>query len=196
MAEIVNQSITKIARGVPVRFYINPTINADGTITLMANGGLDTVAHANAKEIGYTQDGVELSRATEYEDLPTDQRLQGILQSLVSQDVHLKTKVLQIRDYANMVKLNPGTAAMAGTGFTGISDQLDQTFSLIPVCAIAPTPNDPTKFLVIILYACFNVAPFNVMLAKQYNSTPVDLKAQDAGRSDGKTWAVYETVAE
>jgi hypothetical protein len=195
MAEITNQLITKIARGVPVRFYIRPTINADGTITLMAGGGLDSTAHANAKEIGFTQEGVEMTRGVAFEDLPVDQRNNNILQSLTSQDVHLKTNVLQIRDYDNVVKLNPGTVAMTGTGFSGISDQLVQTFDLIPVCAIAPTPNDATKFLVLILYACYNVAPFNVKLAKQYNTTPIDLKAQDAGRSDGKTWAFYETVA-
>jgi hypothetical protein len=195
MADLSNQLITKIARGVPVRFYISPTINTDGTITLSTAGGLDATAHTNAKEIGFTQDGVEMSRATSFEDLPVDQRMEGILQSLTSQDVHIKTKVLQIRDYANMVKLNPGTAAMTGTGFSGISDQLDQSFSLIPVCAIAPTPNDATKFIVLILYACYNVAPFNVMLAKKYNVTAIDLKAQDAGRADGKAWAMYETTA-
>lgn len=196
MAELKNQTIAKIARGIGVRFYINPTINADGTITLMANGGLDSVTHPNAKEVGYTQEGVELTRGTTFEDLPVDQRLNPINQSLSAQDVHMKVNVLQIRDYANMVKLNPGLTAMEGDGFSGISDQADQSFALIPVAAVAPTPNDATKFQVMIIYAGYNVAPFSAKLAKQYNSTPVDIKAQDAGRTDGKTFAFYETVAE
>lgn len=194
MAELKNQTIAKIARGIGVRFYINPTINVDGTITLLAGGGLDSVAHANAKEIGYTQEGVELTRGTTFEDLPVDQKLNPILQSLSAQDVHMKTNVLQIRDYANMVKLNPGLIGMSGTGFDGISDQADQSFILIPVAAVAPTPNDATKFQVMIVYAGYNVAPFSAKLAKTYNATPIDIKAQEAGRADGKTWAFYETI--
>lgn len=194
MADITNQLVAKIARGVPVRFYINPTINTDGTITLSATGGLDSAAHTNAKEIGFTQDGVELTRGTTFEDLPVDQRFANILNSLTGQDVHLKTKILQIRDYANMVKLNPGMVAMTGLGFSGISDQTDQTITNVSACAVAPTPNDPTKFQVIILYNCYNVAPFSVMLSKKYNVTAIDLKAIEAGRSDGKTFAYYETT--
>jgi hypothetical protein len=194
MADISNQLIAKIARGLPVRFYINPTVNTDGTITLSTAGGIDATAHPNAKEIGFTQDGVELTRGVTFEDLAVDQRVEPVLQSINAQDVHIKTKALQIRDYANMVKLNPGTVAMTGTGFSGISDSLDQSFTLIPVCAVAPTPNDATKFQVIVGYAVYNVAPFNAMLAKKYNVTPIDLKCQDAGRTDGRTWAFYETT--
>lgn len=194
MAEITNQSILKIARGVPVRLYIKPTINADGTITLGAGGILDSTTHATAVEIGFTQDGIELTRGITKEGLIVDQRNSEILPAITDQDVHLKTTILQIRDYVNMASLNPGLTVMSGTGFSGMSDQLTQTITQIPVVAIAPSPNDPTKFLVIIIYAGVNEAPFRVFLGKKYSTTPLDIKAQDAGRTDGKTFAWYETL--
>lgn len=194
MADISNLLTNKIAKGFPVRVYSSPTVNTDGTITLSTAGGLDATAHPSAKEIGFTQDGVELTRTPTIEDLPVDQRLENILQAVTAQDVHMKFKMLQIRDYANVVALNPGLAALTGTGFSGMTDTLNQTLTLVPVCAVAPTPNDVTKFQVMILYACCNVAPFSATLSKKYNVTALDLKGFDAGRSSGASWAFYETT--
>jgi hypothetical protein len=194
MAEITNQLITKMLGGSPIRVYINPTINADGTITLGAGGILDSVAHANAKEIGYTQGGFELTRGIEVMGVPTDQTLEDVLQSLSSQDVHLKTSVLQIRDYAHLVLLNPGMAAMTGTGFTGISDSTTRTITTASVACVQKLPNS-AFFKVIIAYACYNVAPYNEKMAKEYNVTALDLKVVNAGRVDGRTFASYETTA-
>lgn len=194
MPEVSNQLTTKIMRGLPVRIYLNPTVNADGTITLAAGGTLDTVAHANAKEIGYTQDGFELSRGVEMESLPTDQTLDDVLHSLTSQDVHLKTTMLQARDYANSVLMNPGTVAATGAGFSGIADNRTTTITTCTVAGIAPAPNDATKYQVIIAYACYNVAGYTVKLSREYNRTPLDLKVVQAGRVDLKTWFHYETT--
>jgi hypothetical protein len=193
MADINNLLTTKIARGFPIRVYGSPTISSDGSIVLSANGGLDPTAHASAFEFGFTQDGAEFSRGTTFEDLPVDQRNEAILLALTGQDAHLKFKALQIRDHTNFQKITPGAAAVTGiTGLTGLSDQVSQSFSTIPVVAIAPTPNDATKSMYILLYACYNVAPYTLTLGKKYNVTAVDLKAVDAGRTDGRTWFIGE----
>lgn len=194
MADITGQDKTKIMRGQSLRVYIDPTVNADGTITLSVAGGLDTVVHASAKELGFTQDGAHLTVSRSFEDLPVDQRNNNILQSMTHQEPHLKVGGLQVRDWAVWQKLQPGAAVMTGTGFNGISDAVDQSFALHVVAAVAPTPNDPTKFQVLIVYACYNVAELALMLSKAYNKTPLDFKGQDAGRTDGKTWAAWETT--
>ena len=194
MADVSNQTIAKISRGLPIRVYLNPTINTDGTITLTASGTLDGTAHVNAKEIGYTQDGFELTRSTTVEGLPTDQTKDEVVNSLAGQDVRLKTTMLQIRDYANLVLLNPGMVAVTGTGFSGIADNDSTVIATCAVACVAPTPNDATKFKVIIGYACYNVAPFNEKLAREYNRTPLELKVVNAGRTDRRTFFSYETV--
>jgi len=195
VALINGQDPTKIMRGLPVRIYIGPTISTDGTIAVATGGLLDSAAHANALDLGYTQDGAEITVTRTFEDLPVDQRNTPILHGLNTQEPHLKTGMLQVRNWATIAKLQPGAVLVTGTGFIGISDQVDQTFTLLPVCAIAPTPNDPTKFQVLIVYACYNIADLALKLQKAYNKTPLDFKGQDAGRSDGKTWFAYETTA-
>jgi hypothetical protein len=195
MAIINGQDPTKIMRGQIVRVYIDPTVNSDGTITLGTGGALDSTAHANALELGYTQDGAEISVARTFEDLPVDQKMSPILHSLNSQEPHLKTGMLQVRNYATLAKIQPGTAVQSGTGWTGISDQVDQSFVLRTVAAVAQSPSNPLYFQVLIIYACSNIAELMLKLAKAYNKTPLDFKGQDAGRADGKTWMAYETTA-
>lgn len=192
MPEVTNQSTIRIMRGVPLRFYLDPTINADGTITLNETGALDADAHPDAVELGFTQDGAVFTRGTTFEDLAVDQRFTSILNSLTAATASLKTKVLQVRDWDNLAMLNPGTTVMVGTGFTGISDQVEQTFDLHAVAAVAPTPDDPNTSTVFLLFACYNVAPLDLTLAKKYNVTSIELRAQDAGRADGKTFAVFD----
>jgi hypothetical protein len=186
---------TKIMRGMPLRVYIDPTFNSDGTVTLGTGGLLDSSAHANAVELGYTQDGAELTVSRTTEDLPVDQRNNNILMSLTGQEPHLRVGYLQVRDWAVLTKLQPGTSLQSGAGFVGISDQTDQTITARGVCAVAPTPNDATKYQVLIVYSCYNVADLVLKLSKEYNKTPLDFKGQDAGRADGKTWFAYHTVA-
>lgn len=191
----LNHSLIKIARGVPVELWAGIAPNAAGIVVLdLPTGRPDTTLNPSAVNIGYTQDGIEVSRGVTPESLPVDQSFTDIAQALQSQDVHLKTKVLQVRDYANMVLLNPGTAAMTGTGYTGMHDQQTQTITLLSYCAVAPSPNDATKWLVIVIYAGYNIAPFTVTLGKKWNVSAVDIKAEDAARADGATWAWYETT--
>src|SRR5690242_13921024 len=119
MANVSNLSALKILRAVPLRVYINPTISSDGSIAL-TSGGLDATAHANAKDLGYTQGGLQFSSAPTFEELPVDQSSNDILLSLTSRKTTLKFKGLQVRDFAAWQKIVPATAVRTLTGLTGI----------------------------------------------------------------------------
>lgn len=190
---MLNRKIEEIMKG-PAEFWINPTLNANGTVDIAAGGLLDSTAHPLAANIGFTQDGVDFTSNPTFEELPVDQSQSGILRAITARDTHMKTKVLNIRNYANMVMLNPGMKSVTGVGFKGLSDSLSDAFTLLPVCAIAKTPNNAGFNQVMIIFAGYNVANFSAMLSKKYNSTPLDIKAEDAGRADGATFLIYESV--
>lgn len=194
----INHNLAAVMRGVKAEFWINPTINADGTIELEADGSLlnsgVSPPHPNARNIGYTQDGAALTRSKTSEDLPVDQEQEPIGDALIGTEVHLKTTMLQVRDYDNLAALEAGMNAVTGTGFKGIADG-GMNYVLFPIAVISPLPNNPALFQVIIVYAAKNVGELNLTLAKAWNKTPLDLVARPAGRSDLRTFFVYETTA-
>lgn len=192
----LNHNLAAVMRGVKAEFWLNPTINADGTITLLPDGTLENTGvspdHPNAKNLGYTQEGATLVRSKTREDLPVDQEQGNIGNALTGTEVHLRTTILQVRDYENLAALESGLGAVSGTGFKGIADG-DLSISLFPIAVISPLPNDSTLFQVIIVYAAENVGELNLTLAKTWNTTPIDLMARPAGRADGRSFFVYET---
>lgn len=194
----INHNLAAVMRGVKAEFWYNPTINSDGTITLQADGSLAnsgvSPAHPNARNIGYTQEGCALTRTKTFENLPVDQEDEPVGDGLTGTEVHLKTTMLQVRDYDNLAALEVGLSAVNGTGWKGIADG-GHVITLFPIACISPLPNDPTKFQVIIVYAAMNQGALDLKLAKQWNRTPIDLIARPAGRADGRTFMVYETTA-
>jgi hypothetical protein len=196
MAELKNQNLTKIMRGYPVRIYLNPTFNADGTVlNVQPDHSLVVADHPNGIEIGYTQDGAELTVSRTREGLPVDQRLTDVLPSLTGQVPHLKFGHLQVLDFETLAKLTPGSEYHDEDDFEGVSDQADQTIELHSVVAIAPMASDKTRSQVLIVYACSNVADTLLKLSKAWHKMPVDFQGEDAGRADGKTWFAYATKA-
>jgi hypothetical protein len=194
MAELKNQVLASIMRGVRVRLYSGVTFNTDGTVkNIQADGSLVVADHPGAIEWGFTQDGAELTRATTREGLPVDQRQTEVLISMMSQVPHLKFGMLQVLDFENLQKVVPGSVYQSGDDFEGISDQLDQTIELTNVVAIAPRNDDPDNHQVLVLYAASNVADMALKLSKAFHKMPVDFQGEDAGRADGKTWMAYVT---
>lgn len=191
MANVSNLAALKILKAMPLRVYINPLIAANGSVAI-ANGGLDAAVHTTAKDLGYTQGGLQFSSGPTFEGLPVDQSPQDILMSLTSRLSSIKFKGLQVRDYPIWQKIVPASALLTETGLTGIADQTDQTVTPFSLVAIAPLPNDSTKSIYLVGYSGYNIAPFNVNFAKEYNTTDIEMKLIDPGRSDGKTWAIWE----
>lgn len=200
MSNISNLAPTKIFRGQFTRAFLNPTINAGGDVTITAGapsaggGLLDNVAHPNAKDLGYlAEDGVQFETAPTYEDLPVLNSNEPILFGLVKRVTSIKLKGLQIRDYAVWAKIKPALAVRTGTNLTGIGDQIDQTVTPFSLAVIAPTHNDPTKYHVLVAYSGYDTAPFNVLFAKKWNVTDINMTLLDPGRADGFTWSLWET---
>lgn len=194
MPPVINQDATKIMRGFPVRVYLDPTFNADGTVkNIQADGSLLIADHANAQEVGFTQDGAELTVGREREGLPVDQRRTDILPAITSQVPHLKFGFLQVLDFELTQKLTPGSELHDEDTHVGISDGNDYSIALHSVAAIAPSAADPTLHQVLIIYACSNIEDLALKLEKGWNKTAVDLQGEDAGRTDGKTWFAYIT---
>lgn len=194
MPPVTNQDVTKIMRGFPVRVYLDPTFNADGTVkNIQADGSLLIADHANAVELGFTQDGAELTVSREREGLPVDQRTTPILPALTTQTPHLKVGYLQVLDFETLAKLTPGSQFIDTATHAGVSNTTDQSIPLHSVAAIAPSAAEPTLHQVLIIYACSNIADLVLKLEKAYHKMPVDFQGEDAGRADGKTWLAYVT---
>ena len=193
----INHNLAAVMRGVKAEFWINPTINADGTITLQPDGSLlnsgSNPPHPGARNIGYTQDGATLTRGKTRESLPVDQEQTPIGNALTDTEVHLKTTILQVRDYDNLAALESGILAVTGTGFKGIRDG-GTDINLFPIAVISPLPENSSYFQVILVYAAENVGDLSLVLAKAYNTTPIDLMARPAGRTNGATFFVYDTA--
>ena len=98
----INHNFAAVMRGVKSEWWINPTINADGTITLQPDGSLQnsggSPAHPNARNLGYTSEAAALTRTKTFEDLPVQQEQEAIGDALIGTEVHLKTTILQVRD--------------------------------------------------------------------------------------------------
>lgn len=191
MANVSNLNALKVLRAVPLRVYLNPTLNANGSVTLAA-GGLDATAHPTAKDVGYTQGGLQFGRAPTFEDVPVDQSGESILLSMLSAPATLKFKGLQVRDYDIWSLILPATTLLTATGLTGISDQASQVVTPFSLVAIAQQPNNAAKNIYIVGYSGYNVAATGVDFSKKYNVTDIEMKLLDAGRADGKTWAIWE----
>jgi hypothetical protein len=195
MPPIKNLDLTQIMRGFPVHVYLDLTFNADGTVkNLQPDGTVLEADHPNGVELGFTQDGAELTLGQEREGLGVDQRINQVLPALTSQDPHLKVGFLQVADFETLAKLVPGAAFQTSAYATGISDQVDQTIELHSVTAIAPTASDPTKFHQLTVYACSNIAGLALKLSKSWHKMPLDFKGEDAARSDGKTWGAFIVI--
>jgi hypothetical protein len=193
----INHNLAAVMRGVRAEFWLNPTINADGTIDVEEDGSLLNTGvdppHPNARNFGYTQEGATVTRGKTFEDLPVDQEDVAIGDAMTGTEVHLRTTMLQVRDYDNLAAIEAGMSVVTGAGYKGIADG-GNSFTPFPIAVISPLPNDPTNFQVIIIYAAKNVGELSLTLAKEYNKTPIDLVARPAGRADGRTFFVYETT--
>lgn len=189
MAIVNGLDLTKIMRGYPTRVYLDATFNADGTVkNLGVDGTLVVADHANIVELGYTQDGAELSLEQTRGGLEVDQRIHDLLPVLTKQTPHLKTGFLQVDNMALMAKLIPGAVVQTDSYGTGISDQIDQSISLHSVTAIGPVAGEAGKFHQLTVYACSNMASLLLKLSKAWHKMPLDFVGEDAGRSDGKTY--------
>ncbi|MDT5061528.1 MAG: hypothetical protein QOH63_1987 [Acidobacteriota bacterium] len=189
MAVISNQDLTKIMRGFPVRVFLDLTFNADGTVkNLAVDGTIVSADHANGVELGFTQDGAEITLNQTRGGLEVDQRNHEVLPILNKQEPHLKLGYLQVNDFATLAKLVPGASVQTDSYATGISDQVDQSITLHSITAIAPTAADKTKFHQLTVYACSNMAALALKLSKAWHKMPVDFVGEDAGRTDGKTY--------
>jgi hypothetical protein len=196
MAELKKQDLTKIMRGVPVRIYLDLTFDADGKVhNLGADGSVVIADHPNGAEVGFTQDGAELTRSVTREGLPVDQSLTEKLISITGQVPHLKFGALEVLDFETLQKLVPGSTYIEDDESEGISDQNDPTIEMHSITAIAPMNSDKTRHQVLIIYYCSNIADMALKLSKSFHKMPVDFQGEDAGRADGKTWYAYATKA-
>lgn len=189
MAIVNGLDLTKIMRGYPTRVYLDATFKSDGTIlNLQTDGTLVVADHTNIIELGYTQDGAELSLEQERGGLEVDQRIHNVLPVLTRQTPHLKVGLLQVNNPTLLAKLVPGAAVQTDSYGTGISDQVDQTITLHSVTAIGPVAGEAGKFHQLTVYACSNMAQLLLRLSKAWHKMPLDFVGEDAGRTDGKTY--------
>lgn len=189
MPPVNNLNLAKIERGFPVRVYLDATFDSKGrVVNLQLNGDLLQADHANIVDLGYTQDGAELSLEQARGGLEVDQRNHEVLPVLTKQTPHLKVGYLQVNDIPTLGLIIPGAVVETDSYATGISDQVDQSIALHSVTAIAPTAGDKTKYHQMTVFACSNMAQLLIKLSKAWHKMPLDFVGEDAGRLDGKTY--------
>lgn len=139
-------------------FWIGLAIPGAGArITLHTDGTPESVANPNAKHLGHTSEGWEMTAAASTEDMTVDEQVAPIDTSVSDLAVALAANLVQTQDISGVLQhlvSGFGTYATAA-GYEEI--RLGITTIVFTACAlITPTKNDATKFLVYNLYKSKN----------------------------------------
>lgn len=162
----VTLDITKTQKG-PCRVWFGLAVPAAGTkLTIDANGEPDATQNPNRKLVGLTDAGASASVGKTLTEEFFDELTEAQNVAVDKTEMSIKVDAAQVLDPDIIAQATNGigTAATFGTiaGYTvGIG-----TLTYTSVAAIAPTLNDPSKFIVFHLYKAYNDAPFDIELSK------------------------------
>ena len=161
---------------------------ASSYLTLHTDGTPDSTANPNAKNLGLTEAGTEVTFGLETQDFNSDELTSPHYSRIISQPVSFKATLLQARDFTNVLKyVFTGGNYLAPSGkkvitFGGTS--LITTYSFALICADLA---DATKFIVVHIYKGYNKSPITVPFTrKDQSKVAIEIVGQSiATRAEG-----------
>lgn len=141
---------------------------AASRLTLASDGSPDSVGSPNAKNLGLTVGGCTVEFGLETQSFESDELTAEHLSRIVKQPISIKAELLQITDFANVMKyVMPGANYSTSTGYKQLTiggSSVITTYSFALICADVA---DATKFIVVQLYKGYNKAPFSFNITRK-----------------------------
>lgn len=159
--------ITKTQKG-PCRVWFGIAVPAGGTrLTLGADGTPDSTQNPLAKLVGLTDDGATASVGKTITEELFDELKEAQSRAIDQSSMAVKVNAAQVLDADNIAQATNGIGTPVTISGTPVYTIGTGALTYTGVAVIAPTLNDATKFLVFHIYKAFNVAPFDLELARK-----------------------------
>ncbi|OLE52116.1 MAG: hypothetical protein AUG51_19355 [Acidobacteria bacterium 13_1_20CM_3_53_8] len=190
MPNVVSYNANHVIKG-PGRLWLNTALPASpGRITLDANGNPDGTESPNAIFLGMTREGCTFTETYTEQGQTCDELTAPYRTDIDAEAGTLEGEFLEVLNFQRLAKLAPNGVYSAVTG-VGAYSQITfggvLTVVNVPVVLIAPQTADPTKFVVVQLYAAHNTAGIKLGLTKKKDAgIPFKLEAMIVpGRAAG-----------
>lgn len=158
--------VTKTQKG-PSRIWFALAVPAASQyLTIGATGIPDATENPSAKLVGLTEAGAMIHLTRSFTEEFYDEQKYALERNLDQIGGSIKCEANQVLDTDN---ISLATVGM-GTPLTPTLKKAwtlgESALSFTCAAAIAPTKNDITKFVVFMLYQCYNKADFDVQLSR------------------------------
>lgn len=184
-----------IPRGQRVEFWAKLAIPGAGArLTLHTDLTPESVANPNAKHLGRTDEGVEISYKPSFEYRSSDE-FQAPYDAFISaEEAVISAALQQVLDFDIAEALMVGSTKASGTGYEELPFGGKLTITKISVAAIWRLPEDTSKVGVFHLYSAINDAGIAARVRRMGSSSvPVAFRgftvdSRAAGDQIGKYW--------
>jgi hypothetical protein len=159
--------ITKVQKG-PSKIWFGLAIpGASSYLTIGADGTPDATQNPNAKLVGLTDKGAAFSIIRTITDEMFDEVKYPLAQTVDQLGGSIKCDASQVLDVdlLTLITAGIGTALTPTAKLAWTLGDIALTYTSIAV--IAPTKNDPTKFVVFHLYRAYNKSNIDMELSRQ-----------------------------
>jgi len=162
---------TEIELG-PGDLWLGPALPTTGnrpTIAAASDGALtpDATESAGAIHVGLTMEGCVVKYAPNITEFEADEQTAPVISSIIGEPSSISGSMLQILDFATMVKMIAGGNRSTGSGYDQITWGGKQAITTFTALLIAPIYNDPTKIVAVELYKCYNKAGFELAISRK-----------------------------
>lgn len=127
-----------------------------GRLILHTDGTPDSSQNPDAKHIGYTREGTEVTVRPEVTRFFGDESPFPILSRVQQEVVAISGEILQVADFDLLEILMPTATRSTIPGIDGIHFGGSGVLNYTSVAIIAPLEEDPTRYWVAHLYRAFN----------------------------------------
>lgn len=127
-----------------------------GRLILHTDGTPDSTQNPDAKHIGYTREGTEVSVRPEITRFFGDESPFPLISRVQQEIVAISGEILQVADFDLLEILMPTATRSTVPGIDGIHFGGSGVLNYTSVAIIAPLEEDPTRYWVAHLYKAFN----------------------------------------
>lgn len=186
---------TKIILG-PGDLWLNVAVpSAAARMTLHTDGTPDSTANPQAKHLGMTKEGCEITYKPNVQDFEADEITSPFLSRIITEELSIKGEMFQVFDWALLAKMTVGGTYNTNTAYEEMTLGGLSTVTTMSIALIAPDINNPTtKFVVCQIYKTYNKAGWNFReTRKQPASLPFEfmglsVTSRASGDQIGNIW--------
>lgn len=165
IAAVENPNV--VIRG-PAKIFVNVGLPTSGQRIAIDVDGAPTIAGSpTGFYLGMTRGGSTFTAGFDVVREEADELTAPYRMHTNNESAIIEGEFLEFNDFARMQFLFANGVYTSGAGYAQITAGGILTFRAMPVCVVARTIADPTKFLVIMIYSAFNSAGIKIPLTKK-----------------------------